>query len=217
MKLHSLFAIALGFSLAWVPSLKASTVVYYACVVNSSTDRTIRMVNATEVCKSTEHKINWNQQGSGLSLGTHTQGGPFIALGGPDARSLVLVSPPLTVTGIYFVSASALLDIAAGDGAYCYATTAHEAGGGTQGGSNAGFPVGQEIYQQASITDSLYVTKGDWIVLVCYSANNTGLSNVYNSALTAILIQNIIVPPGREKASAPIPAISGGPVAVQQF
>jgi hypothetical protein len=112
---------------------------------------------------------------------------------------------------VYYVNASALLQVAANDGAYCYITTAFEGGGGTQGGSSAGVQTGQGIFQQASMTDAIFASAGDFFELLCYSANNTGNSNVFNSALTATLINSAF---DAKKAHKPAHSsgILGGPV-----
>ncbi|HXR17058.1 MAG TPA: hypothetical protein VN777_12750 [Terriglobales bacterium] len=87
-------------------------------------------------------------------------------------------------SGVYYVTGSALLDVASGDGVYCYLTTASEGGGGTQGGSNTGG------FQQASMTNSMFASAGDYLEMWCYSATNNNSSYVYNSALTGVLINS---------------------------
>ncbi len=127
---------------------------------------------------------------AGVSVGYSTSGGSVTGLGSSSSPTLVLFTNEIQTTGTYYVTASALLDIAANDGAYCYIGTAFEGGGGTQGGSSAGVQTGQGIFQQASMTDAVFASAGDFIELYCYSANNTGNSSVYNSALTALLVNS---------------------------
>ena len=40
------------------------------------------------------------------------------------------------------------------------------------------------------MTNAIFANSGDFVVLYCYSANNTGNTNVYDSALTATLINS---------------------------
>jgi hypothetical protein len=40
-------------------------------------------------------------------------------------------------------------------------------------GSSAGVQTGQGIFQQASMTDAIFASAGDFFELFCYSANNT--------------------------------------------
>jgi hypothetical protein len=91
---------------------------------------------------------------------------------------------------VYYVNASALLVVGANEGAYCYASTASEGGGGTQGGSSIGAQIGTGAYQQASMTDTIFASAGDAFVLWCYGTSSTPTSTVYNSALTATLINS---------------------------
>jgi Collagen triple helix repeat (20 copies) len=189
---------------------------FYGCVNNST--GAIRIVTKSTTCKSSEHKIHWDQVGPqgpkgprgaqgpqgpkgpqgaqgpqgpqgaqgppGVSVGYSTSGGTIDGIGGGGSPTLVLFTDEIETTGTYFVTATALLQVASGDGGYCYATTADEGGGGTQGGSNTAG------YQQASVTNSIFAEAGDFIEFYCYSAANTDATNVFNSALTAVLINS---------------------------
>jgi hypothetical protein len=95
-------------------------------------------------------------------------------------------------SGTYYVNGAALLNIAGGDGVYCYLTTDFEGGGGTQGGSNTAG------YQQASMNNSMYASAGDYLEMWCYSATNNNSSGIFNSSLNGILIDSAF---DRKKAS----------------
>jgi hypothetical protein len=190
---------------AGVGSPMATT--FYGCVNNST--GAIRIVSSGTVCKSTEHKIHWNQVGPkgpqgpqgppgvqgppgsqgppgaqgppGISIGNSTSAGSSGGLG--STASLILATFVQT-SGVYYVTGSALLNISPGSGVYCYLTTATEGGGGTQGGSNiAGF-------NQASMSNSMYASAGDYLEMWCYDPANLGTSYVWNSSLTGVLINS---------------------------
>jgi hypothetical protein len=176
---------------------------YYGCVNNST--GAIRIVSKTTVCKSTEHKINWNQAGPQGPKGPQ---GPQGAQGpqgpqGPPGMSVgysaqcdvvcgdVVIGYPgevILVTaavgaGTYYVSSSTLLDLASGDAGFCYVTTYDTGAIHTESGSSLG-----GAYQPASTTDVFSVSAGDAFLLVCYNAS--GASTVYSASLTATLINN---------------------------
>jgi hypothetical protein len=194
--------------------LPPSAPIFYGCVNNST--GAIRIVTKATTCKSTEHKIHWDQTGpqgpqgkqgvqgptgpqgpagpqgpegpAGISIGNSASGGSTGALGTSNTPTLVLQTSAVQTTGTYYVNASALLDVGANEAAYCYVTTAFEGGGGTVGGSSLGIQLGTSVYQQASMTDSIFASATDSFLLLCYGTSTTPTSTVYNSALTATLI-----------------------------
>jgi hypothetical protein len=99
---------------------------------------------------------------------------------------LVAQSNPVAFSGTYFISASALLDIGAGDneGAFCYDTTASNGTPVQFGGSGL-----TGNFQQASITDVFTVNAGDSFQLFCYGSIG-GFSDAFNAGLTATLINS---------------------------
>lgn len=175
---------------------------YYGCVNNST--GAIRIVSKGTVCKSTEHKINWNQVGP---QGPQGPKGPQGAQGpqgpqGPPGMSvgysaqcdiscgIKLVGFPGTRiattnavgAGTYYVSSSTLLGITAGDPAFCFVTTADTGAMHTEGGSVS------QGYQQSSTTDVFSVSAGDAFELYCYDSNAT--STVESAGITATLINS---------------------------
>ena len=96
----------------------------------------------------------------------------------------VIAEDPIQTSGMYFVSASALLVIDANDSAaYCYDAIRSNPYPRQYGGSNLA-----NYTRQASITDAVYVNAGDAIQLWCYGYYGDGYSYVYNAELTSILI-----------------------------
>jgi hypothetical protein len=184
---------------------------YYGCVNNST--GAIRIVSKTTVCKSTEHKINWNQVGpqgpqgpKGPQGAQGPQGpqGPQGAQGpqGPQGPPGISVgysafggsidlnnSPAVTAetvavaAGTYYVSASALLSVASGDDAFCFITTADNFPSTHNYGGTSG-----SGYQQSSNTDVWSVAAGDAFQLACYDVNSD--SGLFDASLTATLINS---------------------------
>jgi hypothetical protein len=188
-----------------------TVVTYYGCVNN--TTGAIRIVSKTAVCKSTEHKIRWNQvgprgpqgpqgpqgaqgpqgptgpQGSqgppGISVGYFASNTKVTSLGG--GNTVVAQTKPIQVSGTYFINAAALLYIDAADiGAYCFVTLVSNGNGdGLLGGSS-----NSSNFEQASIADSWSVSAGDAIQLMCQSGSVDPNTLVWNASLTATLINS---------------------------
>jgi Collagen triple helix repeat (20 copies) len=119
---------------------------------------------------------------AGISVGYSAAAGTVGNLG--KTGLYVLFTNNIQTSGVYYINASALLNIASGDGVYCNIATEFSGQGQTQGGSNnAGF-------NQASMTQSLFVNAGDEIILACYSVTNNASSEVYESSLTALLVDS---------------------------
>jgi hypothetical protein len=121
----------------------------------------------------------------GISVGNFTTGGRVSPLASGVPGTVVAQTNPVSTTGVYYIDATALLNVASGDGVYCYLTTVNNAFfDGTQGGTNiAGFG-------QAAISDSWFIGVGDSIQLLCESATNNASSGVFSSSLSAILISS---------------------------
>jgi Collagen triple helix repeat (20 copies) len=127
------------------------------------------------------------QQGPpGVSVGNNA----FLSGGGDVPLSafpgtVIAQTDPIVTSGVYYINASALLNIDAQDfAAYCYITPASQGfDDSIVGGSS---DVGH--YQSASVTDTWFISAGDTFQLVCYS--NAGDTNTFafDAGLTAVLI-----------------------------
>jgi len=201
-------ATAVQQSEASIDMTKPPAVVTIVSCVNNATGA-IRIVSNTTVCKSTEHKIEWNQKGArgpqgpqglqgrqGSQGPTGSQGPPGISVGYSSVASegitltpfpgvLVAQSNPVATSGTYFVSASALLEIFTTDnsGATCHDTIAS---------SGAPFQLSESTLngeQQMSITDVITVRAGDFFQMFCTGSDEDS-SLFRNGGLTASLINN---------------------------
>jgi hypothetical protein len=121
---------------------------------------------------------------AGMSVGIFAEAFSVYVPGSPGA---LVAQNTVQTSGTYFVSASALLVIDYYDGAgYCYDKLASSSTPRQYGGSGLA-----DYTQQASITDSVYVSAGDSIQLWCYGYNGDGATEVYNAALTSTLIDTV--------------------------
>ena len=143
--------------------------------------------------------------------------GNFVSVGnsGPLAVSpgtLVAQTNPVAATGTYYINASALLHVDANDGAYCYTTSQFNGGGGLQGGSDSNNgPNSGNTFDQASITDSIFVGAGDTFQLWCYSATGAANSTVFNAGLSATLINSPSFAKNKRKATLVLDASPSSP------
>lgn len=197
---------------------RAATVTYYGCINNST--GAIRIVSATTVCNTGEHKIHWNQTGpqgpQGPQGPTGAQGatGPKGATGatgpqGPQGPAgLASGSFELLQAGLYPTLTSTPVVYLISNGAqtaswYFVSANVLLYIGANDGGAfcydavhSTGTPSqygGSSIpggYQQVSITDAVFLNPGDYVEVLCYDWNGAGTSFLYNGALTAIQIDS---------------------------
>jgi len=200
--LASLAAAVMVSSLGVLAQVSPMVTTYYACVNNST--GAIRIVTSGTTCHSNEHKIHWNQVGPQGPPGPQgpqgPKGPPGISVGLsatlPPASdvpllqspgSVILQTNPVPTSGVYYINASALLEVASADpeGAFCYDALASAGTASQYGGSGDA----ADRLQQASIADMLFVSAGDSIQLWCESALGAG-SYVFNAGITATLINS---------------------------
>jgi hypothetical protein len=119
---------------------------------------------------------------AGIAVGNGAFTTSHVFLG---TQSVVLQTNPVSTTGVYFISANALLNIDASDTAvYCFVTPASSGSAdGNYGGSS---DVGH--YQSAAITDYFFLGAGDAMQLVCESNASDANTYVYSASMTATLI-----------------------------
>jgi hypothetical protein len=153
---------------------------------------------------------------AGIAVGfAYSSGGVSSLSGFPG--SLVAQSNTIQTSGVYYINATALLDVGQGEGAYCYTTTVFNGAGvfDSQGGSSAGVPTNSGIFQQAAASDAIFVSAGDALQLWCYNSTNNGTNNssVFSSFSTATLIGNASAKKAPASKSLE-PSLVGGPRSV---
>jgi len=145
----NLAATALLFLLS-VLTANAATVTYYGCVTNST--GAIRIVSSTTTCKTTEHKIQWNDPGPTGPKGATGAAGPKGATGpqGPQGT-------PGTASGVFSVNNNLSVKITATPTSVIQAQI-------TEPGSYIFFA-------------NVYLTGGDFDIFNCgiFNANSSGL------------------------------------------
>jgi hypothetical protein len=106
--------------------------------------------------------------------------------------TIILQTNPVPTSGVYYITASALLEVASADpeGAFCYDTLASTGSASQYGGSGDA----ADRLQQASISDALFINAGDSVQLWCESALGGG-SYAFNAGITATLINSAVDAP----------------------
>jgi hypothetical protein len=206
--------------MAGQPKAQASSVdmplatTYYGCVNNTS--GAIRIVSKTTACKSTEHKIHWDQLGPQGPKGAQGPAGPQGVQGpqgpagpagpqGPPGISVGYASilpiqgyvvlptqPGVVVLQTDPVSTSGLYYINAAGSVWLDQNDVFAACYDTD--ATTGTPsqytesYAAASYVSVSIADALYLSAGDSAELVCYTYYGDGYSWVGNAGLTATLI-----------------------------
>lgn len=187
-----------GALLATARPAAAAATVYYGCVTNAT--GAIRVVTATTTCKTTEHKIQWNQTGPQGPAGPKGATGPAGPTGpkgatgakgpagpqGPPGVSVGYYAHAVDVELPYFPGVLVAETPAVVAGTYFVsASTLFFLAGGVEGfcyissvnnngaTNNYGGSTGGSTggtYEQASNTDVFTVTAGDAFELFCYNA-----------------------------------------------
>jgi len=101
---------------------------------------------------------------------------------------VVAQTNPIQVSGVYYINATALLDVDTGDAGFCFVTVASNGGSDNLYGGGGG--VNSPTALQASIADAWTVSAGDAVQMVCFSGFGDSNTTVQNASLTAILINS---------------------------
>lgn len=191
------------------------SVTYYGCVNNSTGD--IRIVSQSTTCKSTEHKINWNEVGPQGPKGPQGPQGPQGQQGpqgtqgpqgpqgppGMSSGSSETFSPGIDVTLVGSPVVSFITNHVQTSGWYflsfssliwidandggAYCFTSLASTGGTPSQIGGSTFVGG--YQQISIVDSVYMNVDDYAQVSCYTVNGDGGSFIYDGAFNAFQME----------------------------
>jgi hypothetical protein len=91
---------------------------------------------------------------------------------------------------VYYIAASALLDVSSGDGVYCYTTT------GANGINVFDMQAGSNVpgFVSTAPSDAIFISAGDVFQFYCYSGGADTTSSVFDAALTATLIDSSFAP-----------------------
>jgi len=106
-----------------------------------------------------------------------------------QSGSIVATTNPISVSGDYYINATASVFAAAGDDVYCYVSAGefgNDNDGDVGGFSNLGNT--HNLNGQAAIADVWFVNAGDVVNLYCFTARSNATSGVNNAFITATLI-----------------------------
>ncbi|MGI8824201.1 MAG: hypothetical protein ACR2JC_00880 [Chloroflexota bacterium] len=119
----------------------------------------------------------------------------------PGGTTQVVRTNAVGTSGEYYVSASTLLYVDSTDGVYCWITPVSSgANDGALAGSNAG-----GNYQSASMTDYFFLSAGDSLEVLCYSATGDTNSHSYDATMNAILIGSSNAASAKPASHQPLP------------
>lgn len=202
------------------------TTTFYACINNSS--GAIRIVSQSTTCKSTEHKVHWNQAGPQGPQGPKGPQGPTGPQGaqGPEGPSgpqgpagvsegrastapfganiLLSPSPKIVLktnplaTSGTYYVSASSFVAVANGDQYVFCYDTLASNGNP---SQMTGSYGPPPSISASITDAISISAGDSIELLCYTGGSNG-SYVASAGLTATLINSADdAPRGADKPS----------------
>jgi hypothetical protein len=204
--------------------LSPATTTYYGCVNN--TTGAIRIVSKTTVCKTTEHKISWNQVGPQGPQGPQGKQGAQGPQGpeGPQGTQGAQGPPGISIGNAAYLSYEANVALNAtpanilatgainNAGTYFISASAFvNVASGDEGAfcydalesngliSQVGGFYTDGSYVNVSLTDAFSINAGDQVLLYCYTGGNNG-SLLKNAALTATLINHASIPPKAGKS-----------------
>jgi hypothetical protein len=120
-------------------------------------------------------------------VGTSAVNGTLIPLNQAQVLKSVLQSNgQLTTAGTYYVSASVMLVVAAGDTVACILADDGVAVGifSTVG------PVGNQTYETLPINEAISANAGDVLFVQCADYTNSNVTEFYDGSMTAVLINS---------------------------
>jgi hypothetical protein len=123
---------------------------------------------------------------AGISTGVSTTSNTVVPVNVGNTLIPVMGTENIPTSGQYYVNASIMLTVGAGDGVACIA-----AENGTEVGNFATVgDVPNLSYQTVSITDTLYLPAGTLLSVLCSDYNSVSQTSFYNGGLTATLIDS---------------------------
>jgi hypothetical protein len=103
--------------------------------------------------------------------------------------TVVAQTNAVPASGVYYIDASALLNMASGEGVYCYTSTGANGGGVFDMQAGANIPG----FLSTAPSDAIFINQGDVFQFWCYDSGGSS-SQVYDAAITATLINSSFAP-----------------------
>jgi hypothetical protein len=186
----------------------AATGTIKACYKTGTALAPLSHVGGSVKCPTGESALTWNKVGpqgppgpqgpAGVSQGISTSSSTSIPLNQGNTLVQVMTITPVPTAGTYYLNASIMLTVGAGDGVACV-----WAENGTEVGTFATVgDVPNLSYQTVGLTGSLYLPAGTNLQVLCSDYNSVQQTSFYNGAITGVLINS---PSGNAKpAAAPV-------------
>ena len=185
----------------------ATTGTIKACYKTGTAPVPLNHVGNSVACPTGDSALTWNQVGPqgppGVSKGISTSSSTNVPLNQGNTLVQVMTITPVPTSGTYYLNASIMLTVGAGDGVACVWSE-----NGTEVGTFATVgDVPNLSYQTVSLTGSLYLPAGTNLQVLCSDYNSVAQTSFYNGAITGVLINS---PAGNAKQAA-TPVLHGLP------
>ena len=186
----------------------ATTGTIKACYKTGTALVPLNHVGNSVACPTGDSALTWNKVGpqgppgppgpAGVSQGISTSSNTSVPLNQGNTLVQVLTITPVPTSGTYYLNASIMLTVGAGDGVACV-----WAENGTEVGTFATVgDVPNLSYQTVPLSGSLYLPAGTNLQVLCSDYNSVSQTSFYNGAITGVLINS---PAGNAKqAAAPV-------------
>jgi hypothetical protein len=191
-------------------SNSAATGTIKACYKTGTALVPLNHVGSSVACPTGDSALTWNKTGpqgppgpAGVSQGISTTSNTGVPLDQGNTLVSVMTINPVPASGTYYLNASIMLTVGAGDGVACV-----WAENGTEAGTFATVgDVPNLSYQTVPLSGSLYLPAGTDLQVLCSDYNSVSQTSFYNGAITGVLINS---PTGDAKPAA-TPARHGLP------
>ena len=185
----------------------AATGTIKACYKTGTALVPLSHVGNSVKCPTGDTTLTWNKAGppgpAGVSQGISTSSSTSVPLNQGNTLVQVMTITPVPTSGTYYLNASIMLTVGAGDGVACVWSE-----NGTEVGTFATVgDVPNLSYQTVSLTGSLYLPAGTNLQVLCSDYNSVAQTSFYNGAITGVLINS---PAGNAKQAA-TPVLHGLP------
>ena len=183
----------------------AATGTIKACYKTGTALVPLNHVGNSVACPTGDSALTWNKVGpqgppgpqgpAGVSQGISTSSNTSVPLDQGNTLVPVMTITPVPASGTYYLNASIMLTVGAGDGVACV-----WAENGTEVGTFATVgDVPNLSYQTVPLSGSLYLPAGTDLQVLCSDYNSVSQTSFYNGAITGVLINS---PSGNAKPTA---------------
>jgi hypothetical protein len=183
----------------------AATGTIKACYKTGTALVPLNHVGNSVKCPTGDSALTWNTVGpqgppgpqgpAGVSQGISASSNTSVPLDQGNTLVPVLTITPVPASGTYYLNASIMLTVGAGDGVACV-----WAENGTEVGTFATVgDVPNLSYQTVPLSASLYLPAGTDLQVLCSDYNSVSQTSFYNGGITGVLINS---PSGNAKPAA---------------